>query len=144
VKSPKKSPSLLDSILARIPFTEETISQACLNQSPLHTDAARYRTTAMRRRNEADASLIKMKAQTAIDLRIQFEGEGRKMTEAKLKEVLDLEPAIVEARLQLAHAEENEEWAKQLLEVMKGRREMVRVLASMIPGESPMTIGRRV
>lgn len=139
-------PTLLDRVLAQIPFTEETIPAACMNQSMLYVKAARIRTEALRRKNDADMNLLQVKAKTAIDLRTQFEGEERKVTEAKLKEILELEPAIIHARTELARAEENDEWARHLVEAVRGRREMIRVLASLVtPGVADMTIpGRRM
>ena len=116
-------------LIARLPLVDTNILDEAAKQPGLFADAALYRVEKMRQRAEAISQLDYFRAKLALHIRASKDEKGQKITEGALKERLEVNKTHRALRVGMERAYEEEEFSKLLLEVLRQRRDGIRIIA---------------
>ncbi len=116
-------------LINKLPLVAENIFAEAAMQPILFVQAAEYRVGKMRKRASASAALEQHQAATALEIRGKKNAEGKKDTEAAIKEQVELNKATKALRQQHEAAHAQEQFSMLLLEAYRMRRDAIRVLA---------------
>jgi hypothetical protein len=136
-------------LIARLPLVDTNILDEAAKQPGLFSDAALHRVEKMRKRSEAISSLDYFHAKLALHIRASKNEKGEKITEGALKERIEINKTHRALRAAMERAYEEEEFAKLLLEVLRQRRDGIRIIADarlhdMTPNEVERSVRRKI
>jgi hypothetical protein len=131
----RRNSESVDELLANLEFSPESVVTAACEQPKFFVQAVEYRMLTYGAATRARMAFDSGEAARALDLRHQARISGDKMTEGNLKELLLTDEAVMELdRLQHA-AEEEEEWAKLLVEAFRMRRDCLKIVGELVGQE---------
>lgn len=119
----------VDKIIETLPLVDTNILEEAARQPLLYLDATRYRVECMRIRSQAAARVDYLEARVATVIRDRHRTAGRKVSEAQVKELVAQNKKLRLAMRDQARAEEDEEFAKLLLDAFRQRRDAIRITA---------------
>lgn len=134
-------PVNLRGLIENISFNPDQLEDAALEQPGLYLEASRYRTLKMRKSKSRELQLDLVRAELGLQYRKKRQ-TGDKMTEAAIKEAVMLEPEMTDAQKALNKAEEEEEFAKGLVEVFRQRLHVLNILKDIRISEAPNVVKR--
>ena len=116
-------------LIGKLPLVAENIFAEAAQQPILFVQAAEYRIGKMRNRARASATLEQHQASVALRIRGKKDPEGKKATEASIKEQVELNATTKQLRERHESAHAQEQFSMLLLEAFRMRRDAIRVLA---------------
>lgn len=125
----------VEALLKKLSFVEEEVSTAAREQPTLFMQAARLRVQKLHERERAEARLKLLKSQKAQKIRNKIAALGDRATEGRVGELLAGDKEIRLSEKALHDAEEEEEYAKLLVEGFRMRRDSLKVIVEMVGAE---------
>ena len=126
--APPTRPDSVLRIVEKLGLDPDAIIHASAEQGLLFMNAAEYRVTCLTRRNSCKSRLDADTAAHALAVRRAAEKSGEKITEGKIANELAADSVLESRRNDLAVAEEEVEYSYLLLEALRMRRDMLRIL----------------
>ena len=119
----------LAELIEKIPFDGSELIEAALEQPVLHKEAAKLRVQCMHRVKALESKLALKQSEIGQRYRRIRDPQGKKTnTEGAVKAYIEQQPIIQKLRAKLNLAIVKEEMAKQLLDVYKSRKDVIRII----------------
>jgi hypothetical protein len=134
----EREPSYRDEVallLEQLDFSPDNVLAASSEQPGLFLQAIDYRMKAMRSNSQAKMALELSEADVSSSLRKEAKAIGDKTTESALSEQVMLNKSIQVLSKQKRDAEEQDEFAKLLLEAFRMRRDCLRIVGDLAKSE---------
>lgn len=129
----------LDTLLEKLEFGDETISDAVLEQASLYMASADYRIEQMRKRMRKELHFDRIRAHYALEIRNNHQGK-KTLTEAHIKEQLEEIDEYLKVRKELEELEVAEKWAELLVRAYEMRRDALKMYVQMTGGERELQL----
>lgn len=128
----------VDDILRRLDFSSEDVVQAAAENTRLFRQAVDYRMEQVKHRNMAKMQLEEAEAAAELLLRADARDTGEKITENHIKAHLLVNPKLHDFREARNHADEQEEYSKLLIDMVKMRRDCLQIIQGLAMTEGSL------
>ena len=116
-------------LVKKIAFDESQLIEAALEQSKVHFEASKLRVQCMHRRSVLESKIALETSLLSQRYRRIRSPEGkREHTEGAVRAYVDSQPKILELRRKMNIAFAKEELSKQLVDVYRSRRDVIRII----------------
>lgn len=122
-------PVTSEDLIRNLPIVAEDYITAASQQATLFMEAARFRVAKMRKVSTATANVETLESAAALIVRNRRDEDGKKPTEGFVKDSLNANKKIRQAREERDNAYAEEELSKLILEAYRHRRDAIRVIA---------------
>lgn len=116
-------------LIALLGIVDENIINTAREQPKLFVKAARYRVEKMRERARVGAELDVLKSTIKQQKRNKKDETGKKLPEAALTELMELDPRVQQLRAKSDDAYFWEELGKSILEAFRQRNSAIKIIA---------------
>lgn len=125
----------LEILLDKLDYSSEAVEHAAQEQAKLFEAAARFRVQRMRAHHKVLAMLALKKATLDKTIRDKYIEAGESLTEAQLKNQIQRSKSFQELQELVDKAEEEEEYAKLLVDAYRMRRDSLEIIQTHRTGE---------
>jgi hypothetical protein len=116
-------------LVGKIPFEGSQLIEAALEQPKLHLEAGKLRVQCMHKRGALEAKLSLETSMLAQRRRSIRNPEGKRdNTEGAVKAYVEMQPSVIKLRKLLNTAIAKEELSKQLVDVYRSRKDVIRII----------------
>jgi len=126
---------LIQELLDKIDFSSDNVVGASAETPRLFIKAGEYRIQCLRERNRAKMEHERIQADRGLVLRDEAIRNGDKMTEGKLEALLLMDKRVSTTLEDLNTADENDEFAKLLVEAFRMRRDVLEIIGRISGAE---------
>jgi len=123
-------------LIDALDINADLLEKAAMVQPKLFLEAARIRVQKMRSRRIYESMLEAKKASLGLRIRRKHAELGEKLTEAHITSRILQDEAVTEIAGKLHRAEEEEEFAKLLVEAFRQRRDVLKVISEQRNAEA--------
>ncbi len=125
----------LDTLVKSLDFIDEEVADAAKRQPAFLLVAGIYRVRKMRKKQRREAKLKLYRAQKAKQIRTDLSELGQRVTDKQVEERLSRSKTIIELTRLLEEAEQEEEFAKLLLDSWRMRGSSLKIVADLVGAE---------
>lgn len=123
-------------LVSKLPFDEDGLEEAAMENAGLLFEAGRYRLQAMRRKSKATRIYDRAFAEARLVGRRKKDSTGKKVTESAVADIAQISKDVIHYRISMEEAAAQEELSKTLLECFRQRRDMLRGIIEIRSSET--------
>jgi hypothetical protein len=125
----------LEELVKNLNFSDEQTSEAARLQAPLFLCAAIYKVQKQKRKQRYEAKLKLLRSQLAKKVRNELSELGQRVTDKQVEETISRKHELIKLQKRLDNCEQEEEFAKLLIEAMRMRSTSLKIVSELIGAE---------